>query len=143
MWPFAIVWPIFLRFYLSQDLYDKYIGGQEWTFVWCGTILTVQSLFWLSTHWSVNLQALFTASKAQDVQDAKLIKVLPVANAGLAEICKIERDNVSFNPNISCLLILTYVNLGWWQKQHLLPISEATFPLQPRKEAVFPLDLCH
>ncbi|KAH8809137.1 hypothetical protein F5884DRAFT_883091 [Xylogone sp. PMI_703] len=103
VWPFVIVWPIFLRYYLSQDLYDKHIGGQEWTFVWCGTILTVQSLFWLSTHWSVNLRALFTATKATDVQNAKLIKVLPIANAGLADICKIQRDNAGGKTNTSFL----------------------------------------
>jgi cation-transporting ATPase 13A1 len=94
VWPFAIIWPIFFRYYLSEDLYNKHIGGQEWTFVWCGTIITAQSLVWLSTNWNVNLQAVFTSTKATKVEDAKLIKVLPVANAGSAEICKIDRDNV-------------------------------------------------
>jgi len=95
VWPFAIIWPIFFRYYLSEDLYNKHIGGQEWTFVWCGTIITAQSLVWLSTNWNVNLKAVFTSTKATKVEDAKLIKVLPVANAGSAEICKIDRDNVS------------------------------------------------
>lgn len=95
IWPFAIVWPIFLRYYLSEDLYNKYINGSEWTFVWCGTILTVQSLVWLSTHWNVNLKSLFTSVKATRVADAQLIKVIPVTNAGSADICKIVRDNVS------------------------------------------------
>lgn len=95
VWPFMIIWPIFFRYYLSQDLYDKHIGGQEWTFVWCGAIITIQSLVWLSTNWSVNLQSLFTSTKAKTVEDAKLIKVLPITNAGSAEICKIIRDNVS------------------------------------------------
>ncbi|KAK0717803.1 hypothetical protein B0T26DRAFT_872170 [Lasiosphaeria miniovina] len=98
IWPFAIIWPIFLRFYLSPELYEKHIQAPEWTFVWVGTIITVQSLVWLCTHWSVDLNAHFTARKARSVEEAELIKVIPVANAGAAEICKIVRDkkNTSF-----------------------------------------------
>lgn len=95
VWPFAVVWPVFLRFYLSADLYDQYIGAPEWTFVWVGTILTCQTLVWLCTHWSVNLNAAFTARRARSVEDAELIKVIPVANAGAADICKLVRDKVS------------------------------------------------
>jgi hypothetical protein len=92
VWPFTIIWPIFLRYYLSKDLYEKHIGSSEWTYVWCGTIITFQTLVWLSTNWSVNLKARFTASKAGSVGDAQLIKVIPVANAGSADICKLIRD---------------------------------------------------
>lgn len=90
-----IIWPIFFRYYLSEELYNKHIGGQEWTFVWCGSIITAQSLVWLCTHWNVNLKSLFTTTKASKVSDAKLIKVLPVTNAGSAEICSIVKDTVS------------------------------------------------
>ena len=94
VFPFAIAWPVFFRYYLSQELYDKHIGGQEWTFVWCGSIFTIQTLIWLSTHWSVNIKARIQASKVDSIQDAQLIKVLPIANAGSAEVCKIVRDKV-------------------------------------------------
>ncbi|KAK9785908.1 putative Manganese-transporting ATPase 1 [Seiridium cardinale] len=103
IWPFAIVWPIFARYYLDSDLYEKHIGAPEWTFVWCGSIITAQSLVWLSTHWSVNLRATFTASKAKAIEDAELIKVIPIANAGTPEICKIERENVVGKVNTSFL----------------------------------------
>lgn len=95
VWPFTIVWPAFLSVYLSTERYDRYIGGEEFTFVWVGTIITIQSLVWLTTHWSVNLRAAFTTNKASSVQDAQLIKVVPVANAGSADICKIDRERVS------------------------------------------------
>ena len=94
IWPFAVIWPVFLRFYLSPELYDKYIHAPEWTFVWVGTIVTFQALVWLCTHWSVNLNAAFTAKKARDIKDAQLIKVIPIANAGAAEICKLVEDKV-------------------------------------------------
>ncbi|TDZ32315.1 Manganese-transporting ATPase 1 [Colletotrichum spinosum] len=101
VWPFAIAWPIFLRYYLSPNLYDKYIASEEWTFVWIGTILTFQSLFWLSTHWSVNLQALFTATRAKSIDDAELIKIIPIANAGSSEVCRLVRDKVGGKLNTS------------------------------------------
>ncbi|KAF7860302.1 hypothetical protein EAF04_008430 [Stromatinia cepivora] len=103
IWPFAIIWPVFFRYYLSQDLYDKHIGGQEWTFVWCGTIITAQSLVWLSTHWNINLRALFTSTSAKTVSDAQLIKVHPITNAGSADFCKIDRDNAGGKSNVSFL----------------------------------------
>ncbi|KAK0742051.1 hypothetical protein B0T21DRAFT_360573 [Apiosordaria backusii] len=103
IWPFAIIWPIFLRFYLSEELYNKYIGAQEWTFVWVGSIITVQALTWLCTHWSVNLDATFTAKKVRTIEDAELIKVVPIANAGSAEVCKLVRDKVGGKSNISFL----------------------------------------
>ncbi|KZZ99013.1 cation-transporting ATPase 4 [Moelleriella libera RCEF 2490] len=103
VWPFAVIWPIFLRYYLTPDLYEKYIGAPEWTFVWCGTIITLQSLVWLSTHWSVALDARFRATKAKTVEEAQLIKVLPIANAGSGEICKLLRDKTGGKLNTSFL----------------------------------------
>lgn len=103
IWPFAIIWPIFLAFYFNVDLYDKYIQAQEWTFVWSGTIITLQTLTWLCTHWSVNLNATFTARKARSIEDAQLIKVIPIANAGTAEICKLVRDKVGGQTDLSFL----------------------------------------
>ena len=85
---------MFFAFYLSEERYNTYIGGQEWTFVWAGSIITVQSLFWLVTKWNVDIDALFTTVGAKDVRYAALIKVIPVTNAGSAEICKLERDTV-------------------------------------------------
>ncbi|KAL9057461.1 MAG: hypothetical protein Q9162_002298 [Coniocarpon cinnabarinum] len=92
VWPFLVLWPIFFAAYLSDEFYDEYIDGQEWTFVFSGSIITLQSLAWLSTQWSVDIRAVFTAIKAASVRTAHLIKVHPVENAGSAEICKIERD---------------------------------------------------
>jgi cation-transporting ATPase 13A1 len=103
VWPFAIIWPVFLRFYLSTELYEKHIQAPEWTFVWVGAIITVQSLVWLCTHWSVNLRAAFTTKKARSIDDAELIKVIPIANAGSADICKLVRDKVGGSTSLSFL----------------------------------------
>ncbi|KAI1373317.1 hypothetical protein F4677DRAFT_228119 [Hypoxylon crocopeplum] len=103
IWPFSIIWPIFAGIFYTPELYDKYIASSEWTFVWCGTIITAQSLVWLSTNWSVNLKAIFTASKAKKIEDAQLIKVIPIANAGTADICELNRENVGDKTNLSFL----------------------------------------
>ncbi|KAI1002509.1 Endoplasmic reticulum transmembrane helix translocase [Podosphaera aphanis] len=101
VWPFAIIWPIFFRYYLSTDLYDKHIGGQEWTFFWSGIIITLQSLFWLSTHWNVNLRSFFTSIPASNIQDAQLIKVIPKPNAGASDICEIISEHSGGKQHVS------------------------------------------
>jgi len=103
VWPFLIIWPIFFGFYLSPERYEKYIGASEWTFVWSGSIFTIQALFWLTTKWSVDMKALFTSTRAKSVRDATLIKVHPIANAGAAEICELKRDNAGDKQNLSFL----------------------------------------
>ncbi|KAI1079244.1 hypothetical protein F5B20DRAFT_544165 [Whalleya microplaca] len=125
--PFAIIWPIFARYFYTPELYDKHIGSSEWTFVWCGTIITLQSLVWLSTNWSVNLKGTFTARKASKIEDAQLIKVIPVANAGSAEICELVREKVGDKTNLSFL----------FQKRRFLydPVKQSFSPL------VYELDL--
>ena len=127
VWPFLFVWPAFLAYYLSEERYTKYIGAQEWTFVWTASILTLQSLAWLATKWNVNVDALFTATKASDVRISRLIKVIPVENAGSAEICTLERDTVrDAEPKLrnanQCI--------EWWEEKHLLPLPEETIPLR-------------
>ncbi|EPS30178.1 hypothetical protein PDE_05128 [Penicillium oxalicum 114-2] len=103
VWPFLIIWPVFFAFYLSPDRYDTYIQGQEWTFVFAGSIITVQSLFWLMTKWNINLNTLFTTTRANSVETASLIKIIPITNAGTAEICPLVRENFGGKKNISFL----------------------------------------
>ena len=86
--------------YLSKERYDTYIAGSEWTFVWAGSIITVQALTWLTTKWNVNVDSLFTSVSASDVRSAQLIKIIPVTNAGSAEVCRLLRDNVSESPMV-------------------------------------------
>ncbi|KAJ5888551.1 ATPase P-type K/Mg/Cd/Cu/Zn/Na/Ca/Na/H-transporter [Penicillium taxi] len=102
-WPFLIIWPIFFSFYLSADRYDTYIQGQEWTFVFSGSIITAQSLLWLMTKWNININTLFTTTSAKSVDSASLVKVIPITNAGTAEICPLIRDNKGGKKNTSFL----------------------------------------
>lgn len=116
MWPFLIIWPVFFAFYLSPERYDTYIQGQEWTFVFAGSIITVQSLLWLMTKWNINLNTLFTTTGAKSVETARLIKVIPITNAGSAEICPLIHDHSGGKKTISFLFqkrrFLYYPELG-------------------------------
>ncbi|KAL1974137.1 hypothetical protein VTN31DRAFT_5697 [Thermomyces dupontii] len=53
------------------------------------------------TKWSVNVDAWFTATKAKSVDSAQLIKIIPVANTGAAEICRIIHDYTGGKRSIS------------------------------------------
>lgn len=103
IWPFIVAWPAFLAFYLSPERYDKYIQGQEWTFVWAGSIVTIQSLLWLMTKWNINIETLFKATTAKSLDSARLIKVIPAANAGSAEICPLVHDTTGGKKTVSFL----------------------------------------
>ncbi|KAI9833930.1 MAG: hypothetical protein M1819_003439 [Sarea resinae] len=103
IWPFLVAWPAFFAVFLSPERYEKHLQSREWTVVWSGTIITLQSLAWLMTHWSVNIKALFTSTTSSDALSAKLIKVVPVANAGSAEIQPIIRDYAGGKETLSFL----------------------------------------
>lgn len=112
VWPFTILWPIFLAFYFNQNLYDDYIDGQEWTFVWIATIGSLQALAWLSTKWSVNVDTSFTCTKATKVDDAELIKIIPTVNSGAPAICRIERKKEGKITELSFLFQKR--RFVWW-----------------------------
>ncbi|KAL1986101.1 hypothetical protein VTN96DRAFT_6998 [Rasamsonia emersonii] len=55
------------------------------------------------TKWSVNIDALFTATRTNSVDSAQLIKIIPVTNAGSAEICRLIHDNKTGKKTVSFL----------------------------------------
>ncbi|KAJ5516224.1 ATPase P-type K/Mg/Cd/Cu/Zn/Na/Ca/Na/H-transporter [Penicillium freii] len=103
VWPFLVIWPVFFAFYLSPERYDTYIQGQEWTFVFAGSIITIQSLFWLMTKWNIDINTLFTTTRAKSIDTARLIKVVPITNAGSAEICKLIYETTGPKKTLSFL----------------------------------------
>ncbi|KAK9475479.1 uncharacterized protein V1510DRAFT_409320 [Dipodascopsis tothii] len=101
VWPFYVLYPTFGYYYFNH--YDEYINGSEWTFVYLGSIISLQVLLWLMTHWSVEIETLFTTRKASDPQSASLIRVIPAANSGSASICKIVHTKMNGPDEISFL----------------------------------------
>ncbi|EPS35274.1 hypothetical protein H072_11456 [Dactylellina haptotyla CBS 200.50] len=92
VWPFFSLYPLFGAIYYPEENYEKYIHSSEFTFLYLGGLICLQSLLWLSCQWNVNIKTLFTTRSASDVFSAKLIKVIPVENSGKSEICEIVHD---------------------------------------------------
>ncbi|PWW73965.1 hypothetical protein C7212DRAFT_283852 [Tuber magnatum] len=102
-WPFLATYPAFFSIYFPSASYEKYLGSQEWTVLYFGTILSIQALIWLGCHWSIGWKAWITGIKVSRVEDAKLIKVIPVENAGSPDICELTRERSSGKEEISFL----------------------------------------
>ncbi|KAK6542921.1 hypothetical protein TWF694_006859 [Orbilia ellipsospora] len=92
VWPFISIYPLFAAIYYPEESYDKYIHSSEFTFLYLGGIICLQTLLWLSCQWNVDIKTLFTTRAASDIFSAKLIKVVPVENSGKSEICEIIHD---------------------------------------------------
>ncbi|KAF3989099.1 hypothetical protein FT663_03770 [Candidozyma haemuli var. vulneris] len=90
VWPFAIIYPIFAQIYLNH--YDEYIGGSEWTFVYLITICSLNALFWLMPHWNIDVEARFNYVPVKTIEEASHIKITPIVNAGIGEMCPIKRE---------------------------------------------------
>ncbi|CCX07594.1 Similar to Probable cation-transporting ATPase 1; acc. no. P39986 [Pyronema omphalodes CBS 100304] len=102
-WPFNIAYPLCIGFWMHSGTYEKYFQSQEWTVLYFGTILTAQALIWLGCHWSIEWRAMATSTKADKVETAKQIKVIPVPNAGAADICNLIHDKTGGKDEISFL----------------------------------------
>ncbi|KAK6349423.1 hypothetical protein TWF696_005707 [Orbilia brochopaga] len=100
VWPFFFLYPLFGAIYFPQETYDKYIHGSEFTFLYLGGIVCLQTLLWLSCQWNVNIKTLFMTRAASDIFSAKLIKVIPVENSGKSEICEIIHDKSGPNEDL-------------------------------------------
>lgn len=90
VWPFAIVYPLFLQVYFTK--YEQYIGGSEWTFVYLMAIISVNMLFWLMPHWNINIAASFNFTEVKTIAEASHIKITPAPNSGIGEVCAISRE---------------------------------------------------
>lgn len=101
VWPFTILYPVFAYYYFNH--YDEYIGGQEWTFVYLATIISLQMLLWLMPFWNVEVNKLFKTSSASSVDNATLIRLVPAPNNGSSEICPINRISVEDHNEVSFL----------------------------------------
>jgi cation-transporting ATPase 13A1 len=67
IWPFTFLYPVFSYFYFEK--YDEYINGSEWTFVYLGTIITLQGLLWIMPFWNVEINRAFTTQKVRKLNE--------------------------------------------------------------------------
>ncbi|EGV61635.1 putative cation-transporting ATPase 1 [Yamadazyma tenuis] len=117
VWPFAIIYPIFLQVYFFQ--YDVYIKGQEWTFVYLMALGSFNMLFWLMPFWNIDINTKFNYSKVNTIDEAKYIKVDPAPNSGTGEICLISREKFPDGE--------TQISFAYQKRRHLLHSETGKF----------------
>lgn len=88
--PFLILYPAFAHIYFNY--YEKYICGPEWTYVFLGSIVSLQILLLLMPYWNIRIREWFELVATDTVENAKLIEVIPKPNQGAPDVCAIQRD---------------------------------------------------
>lgn len=87
--PFFPLYATFAQIYYNQ--YDEYIKGPEWTFVYLGTIVTINILVLLMPEWNVDIAAWFNYATVKNLDQASHILIHTNPNNGSSDIVKIER----------------------------------------------------
>ena len=87
--PFIPLYATFFHIYFQS--YDVYIKGPEWTFVYLGTLISLNILTWLLPEWNVSIAANFKYSQVKNVQEATHILIFTTPNNGSDGIVPIER----------------------------------------------------
>lgn len=90
---FFPLYATFAHIYYSQ--YDKYIKGPEWTFVYLGTIISLNIFVALLPEWNVGIEAGFKYNAAGDLDEATHILIKTTENNGsdgIVDIQKVEED---------------------------------------------------
>lgn len=86
---FLPLYATFAHLYIQQ--YDRYIQGPEWTFVYLGTIISLNILVMLMPSWNIGIAAGFEYAAAGDLAEATHILIHTTANNGSDGIVKIQR----------------------------------------------------
>ncbi|CDF90956.1 probable cation-transporting ATPase 1 [Zygosaccharomyces bailii ISA1307] len=92
---FLPLYATFAHIYYKQ--YDRYIKGSEWTFVYLGTIISLNVLVWLMPEWNVGIEAGFKFITATELAEATHILIKTTENNGaddIVEIHRVEEDGV-------------------------------------------------
>lgn len=96
-YPFVVLYAAWCYGYFFE--FDTYFGSNEIAWVFLLLCISLQTVAYLSTQWSIFAQALLTCSPTSDVSRAELILVQPERGAGKGEICVLQKsgDDVWFS----------------------------------------------
>ncbi|GMM57539.1 ion-transporting P-type ATPase [Maudiozyma humilis] len=87
--PFVPLYATFFHLYFTE--YERYIGGSEWTFVFLGTIMSLNILVLLMPAWNVKIAALFNFTEVDNLNAASDILIFTTPNNGADGIVEIQR----------------------------------------------------
>ncbi|KAG0089409.1 hypothetical protein BGZ93_009872 [Podila epicladia] len=148
VWPFVFLYPAWTFIYLFR--YDEWIRSEEITFITLGSLLTFNSLLFLTCQWSVSIKASLTCKKESDPTKANVIRIIPEQHHGLGALCDLHHENGDiffffqkkkyfYNADKKLFVKITYpsdngLTMGELQKAHGLTeaqtkTSQATYGL--------------
>lgn len=99
--PLYTLYPIFGHVYLN--LYDKYIVGPEWTFVYLVFLLLFHALLLLVPFWDIEILARFNYEKVSAVEDATHVLIRPMENRGVGAVVPIKRTKLPEETELSLI----------------------------------------
>ncbi|KAH8923119.1 hypothetical protein BT69DRAFT_1350398 [Atractiella rhizophila] len=88
--PFIFFYPF--AAYAYYIAYDQLLGGEEWTFALCVTLFGGHALSWLGTRWSPGFRVTTTSLKANDVETAQVVCVVPQKHKGKTELVELKKN---------------------------------------------------
>lgn len=80
-----------LLYFAYYHRYDQWIKSEEWTFVYCVLLGFGHALTFLSTRWSVGIRTRLENTRADSLDTARSVRVIPRKDKGKGGIVKLER----------------------------------------------------
>lgn len=71
--------------------YDDWVQTEEWTFVYSVLLGFGHVLSFLTTRWSFGLRTLIENTKADSLENAKMIRVIPRKDKGKGDLVELEK----------------------------------------------------
>ncbi|KAJ9121558.1 hypothetical protein QFC22_002177 [Naganishia vaughanmartiniae] len=90
-----------LLYYAYYHAYDTYIQSEEWTFVYCVLLGAGHALSFLITRWSKAAAVKLECVKADSLETASLIRVIPKKDKGKGEIVPLQKKVISQDGMLS------------------------------------------
>lgn len=91
--PFLSLYPLLAYAYYVK--YDQWLVSEEWTFLACVSLGAGHALSFLVTKWSAGARAWVTTRKAQSVQEADCIRIVPHQHRGQGDIVALDKKDVA------------------------------------------------
>lgn len=90
-----------MLYFAYYHRYDRWIQSEEWTFVYCVLLGFGHALTFLTTRWSVGIRTFLENTKAESLDTARGVRVIPKKDKGKGAIVdldrKVEEKGVSYS----------------------------------------------
>lgn len=128
--PFMPLYATFAHIYFRK--YDEMIKGPEWTFVYLGTIISLNILVLLLPEWNVNISRMFKYISATNVDDATHIFIQTTPNNGANGIVEIQR--IEEAGHLQVFFQFQKKRFLWHPKEHVFSTPKFVIDEAPKLE---------